>query len=73
MKPVWIGNLGTRPKNPKLGWFRPENRHFVLGLVPKSQPGAEYLKLGPLKMRFPKQNSFPVLVRSELDVFADYI
>ncbi len=22
--------LGTRPKNPKLGWFRPENRHFVL-------------------------------------------
>ncbi len=22
--------LGTRTKNPKLGWFRPENRHFVL-------------------------------------------
>ena len=23
-------DLGTRTKNLKLGWFRPENRHFVL-------------------------------------------
>jgi hypothetical protein len=30
IKPVWIGDLGTGTKNPKLGWFRPENRHFVL-------------------------------------------
>ena len=28
--PVWVGDLGTRPKNSKLGWFRPENRQFVL-------------------------------------------
>jgi hypothetical protein len=27
---VWVGDLGTRPKNQKLGWFRPENRQFVL-------------------------------------------
>jgi hypothetical protein len=30
IKPVWIGDLGTGPKNQKLGWFRPENCHFVL-------------------------------------------
>jgi hypothetical protein len=30
IRPVWIGDLGTRTKNPKLGCFRPENRHFVL-------------------------------------------
>jgi hypothetical protein len=30
INPVWIGDLGTRTKNPKLGWFIPENRHFVL-------------------------------------------
>jgi hypothetical protein len=30
IRPVWVGDLGTRPKNPKLGWFRPENRQFVL-------------------------------------------
>ncbi len=22
--------MGTRLKNPNLGWFRPENRHFVI-------------------------------------------
>ncbi len=27
---VWIGDLGTRTKNPRRGWFRPENRNFVL-------------------------------------------
>jgi hypothetical protein len=29
---VWvlIGDLGTRPTNPKLGWFRPENHQFIL-------------------------------------------
>jgi hypothetical protein len=26
--PVWIGDLGTRTKNPKWEWFRPKNRHF---------------------------------------------
>jgi hypothetical protein len=30
IKPVWIGDVGSRPKNPKLGCFRPENCHFVL-------------------------------------------
>ncbi len=30
IRPVWVGDLGTRPKNPKLGWFRRENRQFVL-------------------------------------------
>jgi hypothetical protein len=30
IRPVWVGDLGTRPKNPKLGWFRPENRQFIL-------------------------------------------
>ncbi len=30
IKPVWIGDLETRQKKTKLGWFRPENRHFVL-------------------------------------------
>jgi tRNA G26 N,N-dimethylase Trm1 len=24
--PVWLGDLENKPKNPKLGWFRPENR-----------------------------------------------
>jgi hypothetical protein len=26
IRPLWAGDLGTRPKNAKLGWFRPENR-----------------------------------------------
>jgi hypothetical protein len=30
IRAVWLGDLGTWPKNPKLGWFRPENRQFVL-------------------------------------------
>jgi hypothetical protein len=30
IRPVWVGDFGTRPKNPKLGWFRPENGQFVL-------------------------------------------
>jgi hypothetical protein len=30
IRPVWVGDLGTRPKYSKLGWFRLENRHFVL-------------------------------------------
>jgi hypothetical protein len=30
IRPVWAGNLETRPKNPKLGWFRSVNRQFVL-------------------------------------------
>jgi hypothetical protein len=29
IRPVWVSDLGTRPKNPKLGWFRPENLQFV--------------------------------------------
>ncbi len=29
-KLVRLGDLGTRTKNSKLGWFGPENRHFVL-------------------------------------------
>jgi hypothetical protein len=24
------GDLGTRPKNPTMGWFMAENRQFVL-------------------------------------------
>jgi hypothetical protein len=28
--PVRVGDLGTRPKTPTMGWFRPENRQFVL-------------------------------------------
>jgi hypothetical protein len=24
IRPVWVGDLGTRPKYSKLGWFRPE-------------------------------------------------
>jgi hypothetical protein len=30
IKLVWLGDLGTRTKNSKLGWFGAENRHFVL-------------------------------------------
>ncbi len=30
IRPVWVGDLGARPENPKLGWFRSENRQFVL-------------------------------------------
>jgi hypothetical protein len=30
IRPVWVGDLGTRPKNPTMGWFMPENRQFVL-------------------------------------------
>jgi hypothetical protein len=28
IRPVWVGDLGTRPKNPTMGWFMPENRQF---------------------------------------------
>ncbi len=27
---VWVGDLGTRPKNSKFLWFRLENRRFEL-------------------------------------------
>ncbi len=30
IRPLWVGDLGTRPKNPTVGWFMPENRQFVL-------------------------------------------
>ena len=30
IRPIWIGDLGTRPKNYKFLWFRHENRHFIL-------------------------------------------
>jgi hypothetical protein len=30
IRPAWVGDLGARPKNLKLGWFRPENCQFVL-------------------------------------------
>jgi hypothetical protein len=30
IRPKWVGDLGTRPKNPTMGWFMPENRQFVL-------------------------------------------
>jgi hypothetical protein len=30
IRPIWIGDLGTRPKNFKFLWFRHENRHFIL-------------------------------------------
>jgi|LakMenE01Jun11ns_1017448.scaffolds.fasta_scaffold9813272_1 hypothetical protein len=30
IRPVWVGDLGTMPKNPTMGWFMPENRQFVL-------------------------------------------
>ncbi len=30
IRPVWVGNLGTKPKNPKLGRFRPQNCQFEL-------------------------------------------
>jgi hypothetical protein len=30
IRTVWVGDLGTRPKNPKMGWFMPENCQFVL-------------------------------------------
>ncbi len=30
IRPEWVGDLETRPKNPTMGWFRPENRQFVL-------------------------------------------
>jgi hypothetical protein len=29
IKPLWIGDLGIRTENPKMGWFRSENCHFV--------------------------------------------
>ncbi len=29
MRPLWVGGLGTRPKNPELGWFRTEKRQYV--------------------------------------------
>jgi hypothetical protein len=30
IRPVWVGDLGTRQKNSKILWFRLENRRFVL-------------------------------------------
>ncbi len=33
IRPVWVDDLGTRPKNPKFWWFRLENRHFVLSVL----------------------------------------
>ena len=30
IRPVWVGDLGARPKSPTMGWFMPENRQFVL-------------------------------------------
>ncbi len=30
IRPVLVGDLGTRLKNSKFWWFRLENRHFVL-------------------------------------------
>jgi hypothetical protein len=30
IRPVWVGDLGVSPNNPTMGWFRPENRQFVL-------------------------------------------
>jgi hypothetical protein len=30
IRPAWVGDVGTRPKNAKFWWFRPENRQFVL-------------------------------------------
>ncbi len=30
IRPVWVGDLGTRPKNAQFWWFRLENFHFVL-------------------------------------------
>ncbi len=30
IRPVWVGNLGTRRKNSKFLWFMLENRRFVL-------------------------------------------
>jgi hypothetical protein len=30
IRPGCVVDLGTRPKNPKLGWFRPENHQFIL-------------------------------------------
>ncbi len=30
IRPVWVDDLGTRPKNSKFCWFRLENRQFVL-------------------------------------------
>jgi hypothetical protein len=25
IRPVWVGDLGTRPKNPTMGWFMSKN------------------------------------------------
>ena len=30
IRPVLVGDLGTRSTNPTMGWFMPENRQFVL-------------------------------------------
>jgi hypothetical protein len=30
IKPVWVGDLGTRPKNAQLGWFYLKNCQFIL-------------------------------------------
>ncbi len=30
IRPVSVGDLGTRPKNLTKGWFMPENGQFVL-------------------------------------------
>ncbi len=30
IRPVRVGDFGSRLKNPKLGWFRPENRQIIL-------------------------------------------
>jgi hypothetical protein len=30
IRPVWIGDLGTKPKNLKIWWYRTKNRQFVL-------------------------------------------
>ncbi len=30
IRPIWIGDLGIRPKNYKFLWFKPENRLILL-------------------------------------------
>jgi hypothetical protein len=50
IRPVWVGDLGTRPKNPRLGWFRHENRHFIL-LSAVGDNAKDFFTLSPTSLQ----------------------
>ena len=64
IRPVWVGDLGTRPKNPKSGWFRHENRHFIL-LSAVGDNAKDFLMLSPTSLQ-----NFKRCSRHRLNLFS---